>query len=120
MQPIELFTYFYENFKYNLLSPKCVFTLLEEAPALVKLEKDAQKSEIRRVLLRQSSDGKKKEVDRLAEHLVNLAEAMDNDDRRKQDTTRSVELHSDQRRYGLVEVFGWLLVAAFLARKEQE
>ncbi len=126
MQPIELFTYFYELFKYDLLSPKCVFTLLEEAPALVKLEKDAQKSEIRRVLLRQSSDGKqkgsdkKKEIERLAEHLVNLAEAMDDDDRRKQDTIRSVELHSDQRRYGLVELLGWLLVAAFLARKEQE
>jgi CRISPR-associated protein Cmr2 len=125
MQPIELFTHFYELFKYDQLSPKCVFTLLEEAPALVKLEKDAQQSEIRRILLRQSTEGKQKESDKkkevglLAEHLVKLAEAMDNDDRRKQDTNRSVELQSDKRRYGLVEVLGWLLVAAFLA-KEQE
>lgn len=43
---------------------------------------------------------------------------MDNDDKRKHDTVRSVELYSDERHYGLVEVLGWLLVAAFLARKE--
>ncbi len=126
MQPMELFTRLYELFKYDLLSPKCGYILLEEAPALVKLEKDAQQSEIRRVLLRQSGNGKQKElaqkeeIKRLSEHLVNLAVAMDIDDRRKQDTTRSVELHSNERRYGLVEALGWLLVAAFLARKDQE
>jgi hypothetical protein len=32
----------------------------------------------------------------------------------------AVELHAEQRRYGLVEVLGWLLVVAFLSRKEQE
>ncbi len=124
-QPIALVTRFYQMFKDDVLSPKCVYILLEEAPALVKLERQAQQSEIKRVLLRQSSDGKQKkpdktEVEHLSEHLVHLAMAMDNDERRKQDTIRSIELHSDQRRYGLVEVFGWLLVAAFLARKEQE
>jgi len=45
---------------------------------------------------------------------------MDNDKKRKHDTTRSVELHSDKRRYGLIEMLGWLLVAVFLARKDQE
>lgn len=124
-QPIVLVTRFYKMFKDDVLSPKCVYILLEEAPTLVNLERQAQQSEIKRVLLRQMSDGKQKkpektEIERLSEHLVQLAMAMDNDERRKQDTARSVELHSDQRRYGLVEVFGWLLVAAFLARKDQE
>jgi CRISPR-associated protein Cmr2 len=125
-QPIELFVRFYELFKYDLLSPKCVYLLLEEVPALVKLEKGAQQSEVKRILLRQSSGGKQKESDnkeeivQLAGHLANLAEAMDNDEKRKHDTIRLVELHSDKRRYGLVEVLGWLLVAAFLARKELE
>ncbi len=126
MQPIELFVRFYELFKYDLLSPKCVYLLLEEVPALVKLGKGAQQSEVKRILLRQSSDGKQKEsdnkeeIEQIAGHLANLAEAMDNDEKRKHDTVRSVELHSDERRYGLVEVLGWLLVAAFLARKELE
>jgi len=124
-QPISLVTRFYELFKFDMLSPKSVYILLEEASTLVKLEQKAQQSEIKRVFLRQSSDGKQKkldekEIERLSEHLVNLAVAMDNDDKRKQDTTRSVELHSDKRRYGLVEVLGCLLVAAFLARKDQE
>jgi len=122
-QPISLATRFYELFKYDMLSPKCVYALLEEAPTLVKLEQKAQQSEIKRVFVRQSSDSKLKkldEIERLSEHLVNLAVAMDNDDKRKQDITRSVELHSDKRRYGLVEVLGWLLVAAFLARKDRE
>jgi CRISPR-associated protein Cmr2 len=125
-QPIALVTRFYKMFKDDVLSPKSVFNLLEEAPALVKLEREAQQSELKRVLLRQSNDSIKQkkpdktQVERLSEHLVHLAMAMDDDERRKQDTTRLIELHSDQRRYGLVEVFGWLLVAAFLARKEQE
>ncbi len=124
-QPISLMTRFYDLFKFDMLSPKSVYILLEEASTLVKLEQKAQQSEIKRVFLRQSSDGKQKkldekEIERLSEHLVNLAVAMDNDDKRKQDTTRSVELHSDKRRYGLVEVLGCLLVAAFLARKDQE
>ncbi len=124
-QPIALVTRFYKMFKDDVLSPKCVYILLEEAPTLVKLERQAQQSEIKRVLLRQTSEGKQKkpdktEIERLSEYLVHLAMVMDNDERRKQDAAGSVELHSDQRRYGLVEVFGWLLVAAFLARKEQE
>jgi len=124
-QPISLVTRFYELFKFDMLSPKSVYILLEEASTLVKLEQKAQQSEIKRVFLRQSSDGKQKKLDekeigRLSEHLINLAVAMDNDNKRKQDNTRSVELHSDKRRYGLVEVLGWLLVAAFLARKDQE
>src|SRR5258708_15247729 len=45
-QPIPLFTSFYELFKQDLLSPKCVYILLEEAPTLVKLEQDAQLKEI--------------------------------------------------------------------------
>jgi len=124
-QPISLATRFYELFKYDMLSPKCVYALLEEAPTLVKLEQKAQQSEIKRVFVRQSSDSKQKkldeiEIEQLSEHLVNLAVAIDNDDKRKQDTTRSVELHSDKRRYGLVEMLGWLLIAGFLARKDRE
>ncbi len=127
MQPISLFTYFYELFKFDVLSPKCIYILLEEASALVRLEKEAQVSEIKRVLSRQYDEKQENKlsvtaisIPTLARHLVELANAMDNDKKRKHDTTRSVELHSDKRRYGLIEMLGWLLVAVFLARKDQE
>ena len=124
-QPIPLFTQFYELFKQDLLSPKCVYTLLEEASVLVTLDKYAQASEIRRVLLRQSSEtGKeaKEKLSELSQQLTNLAEKMEQDDKPNlgEGQEKSVELHSERRRYGLVEVLGWLLVMVFLARKELE
>jgi len=135
--PIKLFIRFYELFKQDILSPKCVHTLLEEAPALVYLTEkhdvgntkyDARASEIKRVLLRQRNQENKqsftdKEAKQLAHRLCNLADAMDKDDRHIQTekvNLMSTELHSEERRFGLVEVFGWLLVMAFLARKEQD
>lgn len=123
-QPIDLFSRFYDLFKNDKLSPKCVYVLLEEAPALVKLEdKKARQSEVRRVLLRQSSDSSlNKELGRLADALIALAEAMDNDMRGSTTETekKSVELHSEERRYGLVEVLGWIQVIVFLTRGGQE
>lgn len=135
--PIKLFTRFYELFKQDILSPKCVHTLLEEAPALVHLSEkheignkqyDARASEIKRVLLRQRNQENKEsfpdeEAKQLAQHLCDLADAMDKDNRHPQTgklEPMSTELHSEERRYGLVEVFGWLLVMAFLARKEED
>jgi CRISPR-associated protein Cmr2 len=126
-QPIPLFLSFYERFKEDALSPKCVFTLLEEAPTLVGLDQEAQQSEIKRVLRRQRNPAFEQsfsndEIASKAECLVRLAEAMDKDEypRREGQDELSVELHSDDRRYGLVEVLGWLLVMVFLARKEHE
>jgi CRISPR-associated protein Cmr2 len=132
-QPIELFSRFLSLFKDDLLSPKCVFILLEEAPALVGLDRTAQESEVRRVLLRQlkprtneEKNNLQKEIkEQLAPHLVALAEKMDEDERAQateddQKECLAVDLHSTRRRYGLVEVFGWLLVMTFLARKDQE
>ena len=50
-QPIPLFSRFYQLFKQELLSPKCVHILLAEASTLVWLEdREAQSSEIKRVL----------------------------------------------------------------------
>ena len=128
--PLGVFTRFYQFFQEDLLSPKCVHILLEEAPALVKLDKLAQASEIRRVLLRQRNktdqeeDGHasalKEELTHLAKTLADLAGAMDDDERRKHIPIESVELHSEKRRYGLVEVFGWLLAMAFFTRKGQD
>lgn len=125
-QPIELFTRFYTLFKEDILSPKCAHFLLEEAPALVGLPPEAQASEVKRVLLRQlnlahkSEDQQKalkQEMIALASHIAALAEAMDAENSAEPRTT---ELHSLQRRYGLVEVFGWLLVMAFLVRKDRD
>ena len=122
-QPIRLFTEFYYLFKQDFLSPKCVYILLEEAHGLARLAPDAQASEIRRVLLRQRSskedlsDGRVRE---LSQHLANLAEKMDKDPFLREGQEKSTELHAEGRRYGLVEVLGWLLVTVFLARKEQE
>jgi CRISPR-associated protein Cmr2 len=127
MQPITLFSYCYELFRHDVLSPKCLYTLLEESPVLAKLEREAQEKEIKRVLSRQYADKQEGKLTTtpinlptLARHLVELANAMDNDEQRHNDTTRAAELHSEKRRYGLVEVLGWLLVMAFLARKDQE
>lgn len=125
-QPIRLFMRFFTLFKQDTLSPKCVHLLLEEAPALVGLPAQAQVSEIRRILLRQLNlagcDDKKKaqltqEMGEQAGHLVTLATAMDQDAERQQ---LALDLHVPRRRYGLVEVSGWLLVMTFLARKDQD
>jgi len=136
-QPIALFSRFYRLFKDDVLSPKCVYTLLEEAPALVKMKiEEAQnskkpssaiQSEIKRILKRQRDNRREAdfpdiEVDQYAWYLTRLAAAIDADDypHLGEGELKSVELHSDKRRYGFVEVLGWLLVMAFLARKDQE
>jgi len=132
-QPIPLFLSFYGYFKDDVLSPVCVFHLLEEAPTLVWLDqvdekniRVAQQSEVQRVLRRQRNPAKEKDLpderlQDLARCLVKLAQAMDKDEYPSfsKESVWSVELHSDERRYGLVEVLGWLLVMLFLARKEQ-
>ncbi len=122
-QPVPLFLFFYKHFKDDVLSPKCIFTLLEEAPTLVHLEREAQQSEVKRVLRRQRNPILKEkfpdeELERKASNLVELAKAMDEPVHEGQQL--SVELHASGRRYGLVEVLGWLLVMLFLARKEQD
>ncbi len=124
-QPIPLFTEFYYLFKQDFLSPKCVYILLEEAHGLAKLAPDAQASEIRRVLLRQRSSKEDISDDRvreLSQRLADLAKQMDEDEKPllRDGQEKSTELHAEGRRYGLVEVLGWLLVTVFLARKEQE
>ncbi len=136
-QPIELFSRFLTLFKDDTLSPKCVYILLEEAPALVGLDQEAQESEIRRVLLRQlglerKSDAEKKslkdEMAALARRLVRLAQAMNDgseddggtSEGNEQEKKLALELHATGRRHGLVEALGWLLAMAFLARKDQE
>ncbi len=128
-QPVALFSSFYDLFNEDVLSPKCVHTLLEEAPTLVGLHRGAQCSEIKRVLRRQRAASMDKrlpddEIAKKADYLVKLAEAMDKDNDKQlpleEKKLPSVELHADERRYGLVEVLGWLLVMLFLTRKEQE
>ncbi|MBE3560235.1 MAG: hypothetical protein IMW89_13580, partial [Ktedonobacteraceae bacterium] len=120
-QPIALFSRFYELFKRDVLSPKCLYILLEEATTLIGLERAAQSSEIKRVLRRQRADDQKDQlpddqIQHLADNITRLAEAMDNEHNGKE---RAIELHADQLRYGLVETLGWLLVAEFLTRKGQ-
>lgn len=129
-QPIPIFSKFYTLFKHDSLSPKCVYVLLEEAPTLVGLSEDAQASEIKRVLQRQydkerdKQNENKADIPGLAKHIAKLAKAMDDDMRKRHTTDKdleiAVELHSDEARYGIVEILGWLLVMAFLARKDQE
>ena len=126
-QPIPLFLSFYDFFITDTLSPKCVHNLLEEAPTLVALGEDAQISEIKRILRRQSNTDDQnileKTLPEKAEYLVRLAKAMDAEEYPKLDQTNptglAVELHAEGRRYGLVEVCGWLLTMLFLARKVQ-
>lgn len=129
-QPMRLFSRFYTLFKQDILSPKCVYVLLEEASTLIGLTEDAQASEIKRVLLRQydrvkdNQNKHKEEIPVLAKHLAKLARAMDDDMSARYTPDKkpemAVELHADKTRYGIVETLGWLLVIAFLARKEQE
>jgi len=128
LEPVPLFLEFYDLFDQDVLSPKCIFTLLEEAPTLVSIaldsEKDkqaAQASEIKRVMRRQRDEKKKEllldtKIELLAKRVVDLAAVMDKEHTGK----KSVYLYEDTLRYGLVEVLGWLLVMAFLTRKEQD
>ncbi len=53
IEPVKLFQQFYTYFSNDILSPKSVHILLNEVPALVGLEPEAQCSEVRRVLKRQ-------------------------------------------------------------------
>lgn len=122
VQPVKLFLRFYELFEQDILSPKCVQILLEEAPALVSLERSAQSSEIRRVLLRQSSESKSNELSyekarELADQLTWLAQAMN---KAHTGTDKSILLEADGLRDGLIEVLGWLLVMAFITRTEED
>lgn len=128
-QPIALFGRFRDLFEKDILSPKCVHILLEEASSLVWLDKNVQASEIKRVLKRQRSDSKKDDlpditIQNLAGHLSNLAAAMDKvmDKKHENDKEfkKSTELYSEMPRFGLIEVLGWLLVMEFLARKGQD
>lgn len=125
-QPIPLFSSFYDLFVDDVLSPKCVHSLLEEAPTLVALDKEAQASEIKRVLRRHCNPDRDRGffetvLPEKAGYLVALAQAMDEAEHPvlEKKHRKAVELHSEERRYGLVEVLGWLLVMLFLARKEQ-
>ena len=128
-QPVRLFTRFFELLDQDILSPQCVHNMLAEAPTLIGLDEEAQKSEIKRILKRQRDDKKKShlpddQVEELARHLVELATAMDEvtDELHKYDRQfeKSIYLHEDKPRYGLIETLGWLLVMAFLAKKEQD
>jgi CRISPR-associated protein Cmr2 len=126
IRPIPLFLAFYKLFKDDVLSPKCVYNLLEEAPTLVGLSQKAQVSEVRRILRRQRNPALEEglsdeEILQKAQSLIALAGAMDKDEYpHNKEQELSVELHAEKRRYGLIEVLGWLLVMLFLARKEQE
>ncbi len=145
IEPITLFKEFYQCFINKQLSPKSIHVLLNEVPILVELEECAQISEIKRVLKRQSNDQgaeglDEKRITELAVQIVQLACAMDQvnlkENKKESLSTElhqdqvnlkenkkehlSTELHADVLRRGLVEVFGWLLVMAFLAREGLE
>ncbi|MGH2507745.1 MAG: type III-B CRISPR-associated protein Cas10/Cmr2 [Ktedonobacteraceae bacterium] len=126
IQPLSLIDQMYALFEKDVLSPKSVFLLLEEAPALVGLEREAQVSEIKRILRRQRNEKKQEHlpderIEQLASALSQLAEAMDDVLKREHPSLKpTTELSVDEPRHGLVEVLGWLLVAVFLARKGGE
>ena len=118
LQPLLLFATFYELFTHASLSPRCVYLLLEEAPTLIALEPRAQQSEIIRIL-QQDGHLSKQCIRSLAQQMTELAQAMDHDEQRpSQQFPFALELHAEERRYGLIEIIGWLLVLLFLARKE--
>jgi CRISPR-associated protein Cmr2 len=121
IRPLVLFNEFYRLFKRGALSPHSVYALLQEAPTLVMLEQDVQRSEIARVLRRQRISTRELPahwIETLAQRLVELATAMDEGQAVK-GMERAVELHAPGPRYGLVEVLGWLLVMNFIARRER-
>ncbi len=122
LQPLFLFATFYELFTREFLSPRCVYKLLEEAPTLIALHQQAQQSEITRLLQHQRTPEGQLSLQRirsLAQQITELAYAIDNDTQRPSGQEPfAVELHAEERRYGLIEIIGWLLVLLFLARKE--
>jgi CRISPR-associated protein Cmr2 len=133
LQPLALFGEFYRLLISDQLSESSIHVLIDEAPALIGLKLDAQKSEIKRILQRKQH-GQNDQADEnsnalpnekakdLAERVVRLTEAMDKAMDKEQaddkEAVRAFELEVDALRVGLVEVLGWLLVMAFLAREE--
>ncbi len=122
LQPLVLFATFYELFTRDFLAPGCVYKLLEEAPTLIALKQEAQQSEIARILYHQPASDEHLSLGRirsLALQITELAHAIDNDEQRPPGQEPfAIELHAEGRRYGLIEIIGWLLVLLFLARKE--
>jgi CRISPR-associated protein Cmr2 len=123
LRPLSLFATFYELFTRDFLVPRCVYKLLEEAPTLIALNQQAQQSEITRILQHQRTlEGQQLSLQRirsLAQQITELAHAIDNDEQRPSgQEPLAVELQAEERRYGLLEIVGWLLVLLFLARKE--
>jgi CRISPR-associated protein Cmr2 len=119
IRPLVLFNEFYMLFKRGALSPHCIYVLLQEAPTLVMLEQDVQRSEITRVLCRQRARELPAHwIEILAQRLVELAIAMD-ERQGMQGMEHAVELNAPGPRYGLVEILGWLLVMNFIARRER-
>jgi CRISPR-associated protein Cmr2 len=121
LHPLSLFATFYDLFTHDLLSPRCAYRLLEEAPTLIALVPNARLSEITRILQQQRSPAGHLSLQRirsLAQHINALAHAMDNDELRPSMQPFALELHAEERRYGLIEIIGWLLVLLFLARKD--
>jgi CRISPR-associated protein Cmr2 len=146
-QPIKLFQKFARLFEDDVLSPKCIHLLLDESPSLIKMLPDAQISEIKRIFKRQSNPAlehkqRVAELEQDAQHLVDLAKAMEDttcrelyfrdhseiaDNGQELPATEinsyqqrlAIDLHDDKHRRGLVEVLGWLLVMEFLDRKRE-
>ncbi len=122
LQPLSLFATFYKLFTHELLLSRCVYMLLEEAPTLIALEHSAQQSEITRILQHHRTTTEEKlspqQIRFLAQQITELAYAMDNDALDSSSKPFAVELHAEERRYGLIEIIGWLLALLFLARKE--
>jgi CRISPR-associated protein Cmr2 len=110
------------------LSPKFAYILMEESPTLTALEQNARQTEIKRLLTRQwtgrqttddATEIKRAEIKRLASEMTALADAFDlalPANRRTGAT--GYELTEAGPRQGMVELSGWLLIAAFLARSD--
>lgn len=125
LDPVKIILSVSDHLHADDLSPDFVYAMMEEAPTLAALDRDARCVEIKRLLHRQRATGHTESfpdnaLDSLADDLVRLAAAFDLASRRRVADENAYELSVDGPRQGLVELSGWLLIAAFLARGEDE
>lgn len=132
LDPVRIILAVRDHLLQGDLSPRFVYTLVEEAPTLAALHEEARRTEIKRLLMRQRAGGARARfpndaVESLSGDLAALSVAFDHtppddgatDTTYTSDTTDAgYSLTDAGPRRGLVELSGWLLVAAFLARSE--
>ncbi len=102
LQPLGLFTQFFTLFKDDLLSPKCIYILLEEAPALINMADSLEKA--KQSEKQDEKTGQPEEKDEQKENIYK-------DDVRVSEIKRILQRQSDEQQIRLAGNINFLYLA---------